>query len=250
MCVCIHYCLVKILQWLPSAFAYWMQYCALICPSIMPTDLESADMAHFAVEASESRESGAFTPERARGSPFVIIFGGADSFWPTLGAEIVEAQSTNANEICCFPPVGFQGFPGTWCNWGKKWLDVIYFTAVSWILSSFHLQIWNCAGIIIILYFLWRLFSWKDYWISGLTSVWILDSSLLGLPTKPYINLLSIANDSDHTVTWARHSTCLTGSCQKYLSFCQTHSLATTTDSMFFYKVVWSCTQLCCSKGR
>lgn len=45
----------------------------------MPTDLENADTAHFAVEASESHESGAFTPERIRGSPFVIIFGGADS---------------------------------------------------------------------------------------------------------------------------------------------------------------------------
>lgn len=85
-----------------------MQYCALICPSIMLTDLENADTAHFAVEASESHESRAFTPERIRGSPFVIIFRGAELRWPTLGAGIVEARSTNANEICCFLPVGIQ----------------------------------------------------------------------------------------------------------------------------------------------
>ena len=184
-------------------------------------------LSHTKAERSPLRERG--------GSPFVIIFGGADSCWPTLGAGIVEARSTNANEICCFPPVGFQGFPSTWCNW-ENMTRCHILAAASWKLSSFHLLFRSLSGLAIILYFRRRLFSWRDYWIGGLTSVWILDSSLLGLPTKPYINLLSIANDRDHTVTLVRHSTCLTGSCQKYLSFCQPHSPATASDSMFFYK--------------
>lgn len=44
----------------------------------------------------------------------------------------------------------------------------------------------------------------------ALASVWILDSSLLGLPAKPHVNLFSIANDSDHT------DSSVTGSCQEY----------------------------------
>lgn len=74
VCMCIHYCLVKILQWLLRASAFCMQYCALICPRTMPADLESADTAHFAMEASKSHESGAFTPERARGLTFCYYF--------------------------------------------------------------------------------------------------------------------------------------------------------------------------------
>lgn len=62
-----------------------MQYWALICAGIKPADLESADMAHFAAEASESQESGAFTPERARGLTFLLLFSeapiGADLLW-------------------------------------------------------------------------------------------------------------------------------------------------------------------------
>ncbi len=115
----------------------------------------------------------------------------------------------------------------------RKWLDVIYLLQFHGYSHLFMCYFEAYLDPSLFYIFCW-LFSWKDYWIGGLTSVWILDSSPLGLPTKPYINLFSIANDSDHTVTWVRHSTCLTGSCQKYLSFCQLHSLATTIDSVFF----------------
>lgn len=121
---------------------------------------------------------------------------------------------------------------------GEKGLDVTCI-AVSCILSLFYLLFQSLSGLIIILYILCWLFSWKDYWISGLISVWILDSSLLGLPTKPYINLLSIANDSDHTVTWAGHSwqVAVKNTCHP-------------VNSVFFTRLFLSCTQLYCGKGK
>lgn len=39
----------------------------------MPTDLENADVAHFAVGASKTHESRAFTPERA-GAHLLLLF--------------------------------------------------------------------------------------------------------------------------------------------------------------------------------
>lgn len=154
MCVCIHHCLVKILQWLLSAFAYRMQYCALICPSIMPTDLESADTAHFAVEASESHESGAFTPERSRGLTFCYYFRRRRFVLTYFGSRDCWGTEHQCKWNLLLPACWISRISRHMMQLGKKMTRCHILTAVSWMQSSFYVLFRSLSGLIIILYFL------------------------------------------------------------------------------------------------
>lgn len=157
MCVCIHHCLVKILQWLLSASAYRMQYCALICPSIMPTDLESADTAHFAAEASESHESGAFTPERARGLTFCYYFRRRRFVLTYFGSRDCWGTEHQCKWNLLLPDCWISRISRHMMQWGKKnesvsytscsfMYTVIFLCALSKLIWTHHYSVFSVAA--------------------------------------------------------------------------------------------------------
>lgn len=246
VCVCIHYCLVKILQWLLSAFRMPNAILCLNMPKYNACRFGECWYGTFRSGGIWVARKRSVHPWESEGAHLLLLFSEApiraDLLWEQGLLRRGAPMQMKSVASCLLDFKDFQAHDAT----GEKKNDSMSYTCCSFMctvafLSAILKLIWtkNYSN------FLQWLFSWKDSWISVLASVWILDSSLLGLPTKPYINLLSIANDSDHTVTRVRHSTYLTGSCQKDLSFCQPHSLATTVDCMFSYKAFWSC-----SKGR
>lgn len=134
-----------------------MQYCALICPSIMPTDLESADTAHFAVEASESHESGAFTPERARGLTFCYYFRRRRFVLTYFGCRDCWGTDHQCKWNLLLPACWISRISRHMMQLGKKLTRCHILTVDTVIfLSAFFFIL---SGLIIILYFPWWLFS-------------------------------------------------------------------------------------------
>lgn len=165
--MCIRYCLVKILQWLQSGFAYWMQYCALICPAIMPTDLENADVAHFAVGASKTHESGAFTPERA-GAHLLLLFSEApirvDLLWERGLLKHWVPMQIESVASCLLDFKDLQAHDAT--RWGG-WLHGPHL--VHFMDADFFKDV--VSKLIMIVHFVWWWFSWKRFWIGDLRTV-------------------------------------------------------------------------------
>lgn len=208
----------------------------------MPADLESADTAHFAVEASELHESGAFTPERARVLTFCYYFRRRRFVLTYFGSRNCWGTEHQCKWNLLLPACWISRISRRMMQLGKKWLRVIYLLQFH---RYCHLFIWDFEAYLdsinihycvfyLFIFFLWQLFS-----LEKLSNRWPF-FSLNSWQQPAWFTYKTLRKPAQHCKwQWShcdlrRHSTCLTGSCQKYLSFCQLHSLATTTDSMFF----------------
>lgn len=170
----------------------------------MTTDLESADMAHFTVEASESYESGAFTPERARGLTFCYYFRRRRFVLTYFGSRDCWGTEHQCKWNLLLPACWISRISRHMMQLGKKMTrchmycsfmhTVIVLSAISKLIWTHHYSIFAMLVV-----FRERLLNQWPY--ISLNS-W---QQPAWFTYKPYINLLSIANDSDHTVTWMRH---------------------------------------------
>lgn len=170
-----------------------------------------------------ARKSKRVHPWESEGAHLLLLFSEAtiraDLLWVR---GLLRRRNTNANEICCFLPVGFSRVSKHMMQLGK-WLDVIFLLQVHG-----YCRLFICCSEAYL--------DWNDSPSSATGKSFFFFERLLNRRTyislnswqqparftyKTCINLFSIANDSDHTVTRVWHCTCLTGSCQKYLSFCQ-----------------------------
>lgn len=122
------YCLGKNLQWLLITSRYPMQKLCLNTSQNNPQEIWSVLIRHILWQGHLRSTEAQRQPliEHRGGSPFVIIFRGLsrlDLLWEPGLLRLWAPMQMRSVASCL--PVGFHGFPDTWCNRGIKRLHVI-----------------------------------------------------------------------------------------------------------------------------